>query len=227
MSQYILCKLPILFSTVKLRLGQNFSQFIHRFKIEIFWVVVLGCTSKLSPFDKQSLKFLNIALAGLLNFFQFLKKIKKWGFFYKPGLHFQIVPNSLKSWETRTFEVPLISYYARSSKAAGQKFYWEKVFWKYAVNLQENTPCQSVISIKLLWNFIEIHFGMGVLLHLCCIFSEHLFLRMPLTGYFWIVKVVFQAQYVCRRERGTQFMIKFPFFKKKKCSYLNNNLLSV
>ena len=156
MSQYILCKLPILFSTVKLRLGQNFSRFIHRFKIEIFWVVVLGCTSKLSPFDKQSLKFLNIALAGLLNFFQFLKKIKKWGFFYKPGLHFQIVPNSLKSWETRTFEVPLISYYARSSKAAGQKCYWEKVFWKYAVNLQENTPCQSVISIKLLWNFIEI-----------------------------------------------------------------------
>ena len=29
-------------------------------------------------------------------------------------------------------------------------------------------------------------FGMGVLLLICCIFSEHLFLRTPLDGYFWI-----------------------------------------
>ena len=31
-----------------------------------------------------------------------------------------------------------------------------EVFWKYAANLQENTQCGSVISIKLQNNFIEI-----------------------------------------------------------------------
>ena len=39
-------------------------------------------------------------------------------------------------------------------------------------------PCQSVISIKL-------HFGMGVVLQICCIFWGHLFLRIPLEGCFW------------------------------------------
>ena len=40
----ILCKLPILFSTVKFKLGYNFSQFIHRCKIGIFecWSVLFG-----------------------------------------------------------------------------------------------------------------------------------------------------------------------------------------
>ena len=46
-------------------------------------------------------------------------------------------------------------------------------------------PCRSVISIELHSNFIETHFGMGVLLWICCIFSEHLFLRIPLDGCFW------------------------------------------
>ena len=36
---------------------------------------------------------------------------------------------------------------------------YEKVFWRYAANLQENT--QSVISIKLQSNFIEITLGHG------------------------------------------------------------------
>ena len=40
-SSLILCKLPILFSTVKLQLEHKFFQFIHRFKIEIFWVLFL------------------------------------------------------------------------------------------------------------------------------------------------------------------------------------------
>ena len=36
---FLLCEFPILFSTVKLKLGHNFSQFIHRFKIWIlkYW----------------------------------------------------------------------------------------------------------------------------------------------------------------------------------------------
>ena len=46
-------------------------------------------------------------------------------------------------------------------------------------------PCRSVISIKLQSNFIESHFDMGVHLQICCIFSEHLFLRATLSGCFW------------------------------------------
>ena len=44
-------------------------------------------------------------------------------------------------------------------------------------------PCRSVISVKLL----KSHFGMGVLLQICCIFSEHHLLRIPLHGCFWIL----------------------------------------
>ena len=32
---------------------------------------------------------------------------------------------------------------------------------------------------------LESHFGMGVLLSICCIFSEHFFLRTPLNDCFW------------------------------------------
>ena len=50
--------------------------FLHRFQIGIFWVLVLGCTSRFFPINKEILGFLNVALAGLLDFFQFMKKIK-------------------------------------------------------------------------------------------------------------------------------------------------------
>ena len=41
-------------------------------------------------------------------------------------------------------------------------------------------------KVALQSNFIEMsHFGMGVLVQICCIFSEHLFLRTPLEGCFW------------------------------------------
>ena len=51
-------------------IGHDFAQFTHRFKIGIFWVLVLGCTSKFFPVHKQILGFLNVALSGLLYFFQ-------------------------------------------------------------------------------------------------------------------------------------------------------------
>ena len=67
--------------------------------------------------------------------------------------------------------------------------YYKKVFLKILQNSQENTcarhrsspsenPCRSAISLKS-------HFGTGVLLWTCCIFSEHIFLRTPLDGWFW------------------------------------------
>ena len=39
-------------------------------------------------------------------------------------------------------------------------------------------PCRSAILLRLQSNFIEItHFGIGVLLQICCTFLEHFFLR--------------------------------------------------
>ena len=35
---------------------------------------------------------------------------------------------------------------------------------------------------------LKSHFGMGVLLQICCIFPEHLFLRTALDGCFWNLK---------------------------------------
>ena len=51
--------------------------FLHRFQIGIFWVLVLGCTSRFFPINKEILGFLNVALAG---FFPIHEKNKKLGF---------------------------------------------------------------------------------------------------------------------------------------------------
>ena len=88
-----LSEFPILFSTVvTLKLGHNFSQFIHRFKI---WI--LKCWSWAVYISK---------------FFSFHKERKIW-IFEKPRLHFQIFPNSLKGLKIEIF-VPLPSYFVKS-----------------------------------------------------------------------------------------------------------------
>ena len=74
------CKLPNLFLTVKIRLGHKFSQFLQRSGIGIFCVLVLGGTCKFFPISKDILVLLNVSLAGVLNFSQFLKKMKNWVF---------------------------------------------------------------------------------------------------------------------------------------------------
>ena len=68
MISLILCKLPILFSTVKLNVGPKL------FPNWDFEVLVLGCTSKFFPIHKEILEFLNVALAGLLSFSHFRKE---------------------------------------------------------------------------------------------------------------------------------------------------------
>ena len=71
-----LCEFPILFSTVRLKLGHHFSQFIHRFNIWIlkcwFWAAF---TSKFFPIHKREENL----------------------HFEKLRLDFQVFPNSLKS----------------------------------------------------------------------------------------------------------------------------------
>ena len=68
MNSLILCKLPVLFSTVKLNLGAKL------FRNWDFGVLVLGCTFKFFPIPKEISEFLNVALAGLLSFSHFRRK---------------------------------------------------------------------------------------------------------------------------------------------------------
>ena len=75
-----LCKLPILFSTVKLKLGYILSQFIHRFKI---WINV-GLELCILPSFSLFIKVVNWdfwkAKAALPNFSQFSKMFENWDF---------------------------------------------------------------------------------------------------------------------------------------------------
>ena len=48
---------------------------------------------------------------------------------------------------------------------------------------------------KVAVTLLKSHFGMGVLLYICCIFSEHLFLRTPLDGCLWIKQ--YNATTIC------------------------------
>ena len=74
----LLCELPILLLTMKLKLGNKYSQFIHRFKISIlkcwFWAVY---TSKFFPIHKRDgkLGFLK-SLGCTSKFSQFIKSLK-------------------------------------------------------------------------------------------------------------------------------------------------------
>ena len=56
------------------------------------------------------------------------------------------------------------------------------MFWKYAANLQESTHFEGQFWCKA--TLLNSQFGMGVLLLICWIFSEHLFVRTPLEGCF-------------------------------------------
>ena len=62
MTSLILCKFP-LFSTTELKLAHGISQFILRFKIEIFESGSLGWISQKK---KKKLGFVNVSLVGLL-----------------------------------------------------------------------------------------------------------------------------------------------------------------
>ena len=69
-----------------------------------------------------------------------------------------------------TFVSPSGIWCESMSEAAVQRCSYEKVFWKYETNLQENTHAEKWISIKLQSNFIEITLQHGCspanLLHL-------------------------------------------------------------
>ena len=66
------------------------------------------------------------------------------------------------------------------SEAATQRYSLEKVFWKYAANLHEDTMSKcdfNKVAKQLYWNCTSA-------LVFSCKFSEHLFLRTPPGGCF-------------------------------------------
>ena len=64
-----------------------------------------------------------------------------------------------------------------------------KVVLKICSKFTEEHPCRSFCKATLL----KSHFGMGILLQICCIFSEHLFLRTTLGGCFRIAHLLDKA----------------------------------
>ena len=67
--------------------------------------------------------------------------------------------------------------------------FWEKSVLKILSKFTGEHPCRRVISIKLLCNFIEITLYHGCSSVICCIFSEHLFLRTHLECCFYILQL--------------------------------------
>ena len=53
-----------------------------------FPALTLGCTSKLFLIHREVLGFLNVAVAGLLSFSQFMIKMEIFFFENKPGMYF-------------------------------------------------------------------------------------------------------------------------------------------
>ena len=51
-----------------------------------------------------------------------------------------------------------------TSEIATQRWSLEKVFWKQAANLQENTPSEEWFQQRCKATLLKSHFGMGVLL---------------------------------------------------------------
>ena len=77
------------------------------------------------------------------------------------------------------------------SKSSDPEVFLRRGVLKICNKFTGEHPCRSVISIKLL---LKSHFGMSVLLYICYIFSEHLFLETPLDGCFWITIMKHLAQ---------------------------------
>ena len=73
----------------------------------------------------------------------------------------------------------------RRQRSSRPEVFLEKGVLKICSKFTGEQPCQSVVSIKLQSNFIEITLQHGCFSVICYIFPEHLFLRIPLDGCFW------------------------------------------
>ena len=60
-------------------------------------------------------------------------------------------------------------------RSSHPEVFLSKVFWKYAANLQENTHAEVRFQKSCKATLLKSDFGMGVLLYICCIFSERFY----------------------------------------------------
>ena len=80
-----------------------------------------------------------------------------------------------KNWMDSYWSVVLWNF-----TSSHPEVFLRKVVLKKCSKFRGEHPCRSAISIML-----KSHFGIGVLLYICCIFSEHHFFRTPLGSCFW------------------------------------------
>ena len=91
------------------------------------------------------------------------------------------------------------------------------MFWKYVANLQKNTHAEVWFKWRCKATLLKLHFDMGVLLLICCIFSEHLFLRTLLCfeNYFSLKKT-------CKKSVTPWKVLSFPLKNVMNTSYLQS-----
>ena len=90
---------------------------------------------------------------------------------------------------SRLIEISMRFPWWKTYRSSHPEVFLEKGVPKICSKFTGEHPCRSVISIKLLTTLLKSHFGMCVLLWICCMFSEHLFLGTPVGGCFWIYRV--------------------------------------
>ena len=93
---------------------------------------------------------------------------------------------------TSTISQSLLGQAMPNCRSSQPEVFLGKGVLKICSKFPGQQPCRSTISIKLLCNFIEItlRHGCSPVKKVCCIFSEHLFLRTSLSGCFcnWLDK---------------------------------------
>ena len=101
--------------------------------------------------------------------------------------------------------------------------------------IYRRTPCQIVISIKLPCNFIEIALRHGVLLWICCIFLEYLFLGTSLRGCFChdylLVEMILHISkikqcFLISSNHQTKVRVKFRYLLSNTRVHLENGVAS-
>ena len=71
-------------------------------------------------------------------------------------------------------------------------------------------PCRSKATL------LKSHFGMGALLYICYIFSEHLFLRTPQGGYFWLMIKIWLSKSIA--EHSVKLFSEISIFHMMLCA---------
>ena len=95
----------------------------------------------------------------------------------------------------KTNQMPhLYSYFTRFRSSPSEMFLRKGVLKTWSKFTGEQA-CRSAICKATL---LKLHFGMGVLLQIYCIFSEHRFLKTPLRGCFWRFSKSIEHTLFCR-----------------------------